>query len=53
MLGPSFIDISGYHGQIDSVAILPAVLALMVWERRPQPTRSVRAGLLIGLGGEP
>ncbi len=51
MLGPSFIDISGYHGQIDSVAILPAVLALMVWERKPQPTRSVRAGLLIGLGG--
>ena len=33
-LGPIFIAISGYHGQIDSVAFLPAVLALIVWEGR-------------------
>ena len=50
MLGPSFIAVSGYHGQIDSVAILPAVLALMVWERRSTSTRAVKAGLLLGLG---
>jgi hypothetical protein len=50
MLGPSFIAVSGYHGQIDSVAILPAVLALMMWERRSTSTRAVRAGLLLGLG---
>jgi Glycosyltransferase family 87 len=50
MLGPSFIAVSGYHGQIDSVAILPAVLALMLWERRATSTRAVKAGLLIGLG---
>jgi hypothetical protein len=50
MLGPSFIATSGYHGQIDSVAILPAALALMLWERRPRSTRAVEAGLLIGLG---
>jgi len=50
MLGPSFIAISGFHGQIDSVAILPGVLALMAWERRPDSTRAVNAGLLIGLG---
>jgi hypothetical protein len=50
MFGTSFIAVSGYHGQIDSVAILPAVLALMVWERRPPSSRAVEAGLLIGLG---
>jgi hypothetical protein len=49
MLGPSFIAVSGYHGQIDSVAILPAVLALMLWERGSS-NRSVKSGLLIGLG---
>lgn len=52
MLGPTFIATSGYHGQIDSVAILPAVLALIVWERRADhPTRAVEAGLLLGVGG--
>jgi hypothetical protein len=50
MLGPCFIAISGYHGQIDSVAILPAVLALMVWERTRARGRALEAGLLIGLG---
>jgi hypothetical protein len=50
MLGPCFIAISGYHGQIDSVAILPAVLALMVWERRAHSIRGVESGVLIGLG---
>ncbi len=50
MLGPSFIATSGYHGQIDSVAILPGVLAFMAWERRPRSTRAVDAGLLIGVG---
>jgi hypothetical protein len=50
MVGPVFIAISGYHGQIDSVAILPGVLALMVWERKPRPRRAVQSGLLIGLG---
>jgi hypothetical protein len=51
MLGPSFLATSAYHGQIDSVAILPAVVALMVWQRRPSPTRGIEAGLLIGVGG--
>ena len=48
-LGPSFIAISGYHGQIDSVAILPAVAALWVWEFSPPGRRALRAGLLVGL----
>jgi Glycosyltransferase family 87 len=50
MLGPSFIATSSYHGQLDSVTILPAVFALMLWERRPTSTRAVEAGLLIGVG---
>jgi hypothetical protein len=50
MLGPVFIAISGYHGQIDSVAILPGVLALIVWERRTGSGRALQSGLLLGLG---
>jgi hypothetical protein len=50
LLGPSFIAISGYHGQIDSAATLPAVVGLMVWERSSGPNRAVWAGLLIGVG---
>jgi hypothetical protein len=48
-LGPAFALISGYHGQIDAVAILPAVAALLVWERGG-PRRALVAGLLIGAG---
>jgi Glycosyltransferase family 87 len=50
MLGPSFIAISGYHGQIDSVAILPAAVGVIVWERSSGPHRALWAGLLIGVG---
>ena len=49
LLGPVFLAISGYHGQIDSVAILPAVAALYVWEEGGA-RRAVWAGLLIGAG---
>lgn len=48
-LGPSFILISGYHGQIDSVALLPAVAAVVVWQLGGEG-RAWQAGLLIGLG---
>ena len=50
MFGPSFLLVSGYHGQIDSLAILPVVAALLVWERGGEQ-RALWAGLLIGLGG--
>jgi hypothetical protein len=50
LIGPIFIATSSYHGQIDSVAILFAVLGLMAWERRPTSSRAWEAGLLIGLG---
>jgi hypothetical protein len=48
-LGPSFILISGYHGQIDACAILPALVAVIVW-RLGGEQRAWQAGLLIGLG---
>jgi hypothetical protein len=49
-IGPTFALISGYHGQIDSLAILPAVAAVAIWERAPEGRRALYAGLLIGLG---
>jgi hypothetical protein len=49
-LGPLFGIVSGWHGQFDSVAILPAVAALVVWERPGTPRRALVAGALIGLG---
>lgn len=49
-LGPVFFGVSAYQGQLDSVAILPALAAFVVW-RRDAPNRALHAGLLIGLGG--
>lgn len=36
-LGPSFIAISGYEGQIDALAMLPGVAAMYVWQRTADP----------------
>jgi hypothetical protein len=49
-LGPSFIAISGFHGQLDSVAILPAVGAVALWTRTDAAWRPYAAGALIGTG---
>ena len=49
-LGPVFVGVAGYQGQIDSVAVLPALAAFAVW-LRDGPNRALHAGLLIGLGG--
>jgi hypothetical protein len=49
-LGPSFFLISGYHGQIDSAAILPVVFALWLWDRlEPGVRRALVTGVLIGI----
>lgn len=48
-LGPIFVIVSGYHGQLDPVAILPALLAVVIWQLEG-PGRGWQAGLLIGLG---
>jgi hypothetical protein len=49
--GPVFIAISGYATQIDAVAILPALAALLVWERAGEGRRALLAGVLIGIAG--
>jgi len=50
-LGPSFIAISGYHGQLDAAAILPAVLAVWLWDLLPDgPRRGLICGALVGCG---
>ena len=50
-LGPSFVAISGYHGQLDSLAILPAVGAVYVWDMLPAGTRrGLVCGALVGCG---
>ena len=48
-LGPLFVLVAGYHGQIDSLAILPAVAAFVAWERGG-PRRGLVAGVLLGVG---
>jgi hypothetical protein len=48
-LGPSFVVISGFHGQIDPTAILPALVAVVLW-RLDVEHRAVAAGVLVGLG---
>jgi uncharacterized membrane protein len=50
LFGPVFFGVSAYQGQLDSVAILPALAALTVWQRDGE-RRALHAGLLIGLGG--
>src|SRR4051794_11702075 len=47
--GPAFFVVSGYHGQVDPVAILPALAALYLWETSGSRHRALQAGLLIGL----
>ena len=49
-LGPAFITVLGYHGQLDTLAILPAVAAVVLWGRLPSPRRALVAGVLIGIG---
>jgi hypothetical protein len=48
--GPSFVVSSAIEGQIDGVAILPAFVAVLVWERADPERRAVIAGVLIGAG---
>lgn len=51
VLGPVFVAVSGYHGQMDSLAILPCAVAVLVWERMDGERRALVAGALLGLGG--
>jgi hypothetical protein len=49
MLGPSFFLISGFHGQIDSLAGLAVLLSVVTWEAG-RASRGWRAGLILGVG---
>jgi Glycosyltransferase family 87 len=49
LLCPTIAVNSGYNSQIDSVAILPAAAALLVWERAAPERRALYAGALVGL----
>jgi uncharacterized membrane protein len=48
-IGPSFIVSSASEAQLDSVAILPAVVAVLLW-KHGGARRALWAGLLIGVG---
>jgi hypothetical protein len=50
LFGPVFLGVSAYQGQLDPVAILPALAALALWQHDGE-RRALHAGLLIGLGG--
>jgi hypothetical protein len=51
LLGPIFIGVAGHNGQLDPVAILPALAAYWVWTAREcDPRRALYAGALIGIG---
>lgn len=46
-LGPSFVALSGHHGQVDAVAVAPVVGAVILWGRSV-PRRWLWCGLLVG-----
>jgi len=48
--GPMFLLVSGYQGQIDGLAILPAAVAVWSWPTMRRPTRALVCGALIGVG---
>jgi uncharacterized membrane protein len=49
MLNPVMIATSAHYGQLDSLAILPALAGVMYWDAG-RPRRATVAGLLIGVG---
>lgn len=51
LLGPSFAIISGFHGQLDALSILPAALGFWCWTRLDPGQRALITGVLIGAGG--
>jgi hypothetical protein len=48
-LGPSFVISSASEAQLDAVAILPGVVAVLLWQRGGA-RRALWCGLLLGLG---
>ena len=48
--GPMFLAVSSYQGQIDTLAILPAAVAVLLWARERPAARALVCGSLIGVG---
>jgi len=48
--GPCFVATSAWHGQIDSLAILPALAATLIWQGHRTEQRALLSGALIGIG---
>jgi 4-amino-4-deoxy-L-arabinose transferase-like glycosyltransferase len=48
-LSPIFGAVAGIEGQVDSVALLPAVFAVLAWDAEIR-SRALLCGLLIGIG---
>jgi uncharacterized membrane protein len=51
MFGPLFISVSSVTGQLDGLAFVPVVLAMIVWRRRDGRSRALVSGLLLATGG--
>ena len=49
-LGPIGLLVTGAHGQVEPVQWLPAVLALVAWDRMEGDRRALVAGALVGVG---
>lgn len=47
-LGPCFFFVSAVHGQIDAVAWLPALAAVLLWDARSERPRALLTGLALG-----
>ena len=47
--GPLYLLISGWWGQLDALATLPALAAVIVWQRHRGTSRIVAAGVLVGV----
>jgi hypothetical protein len=51
LFGPLFVLESGWHGQIDLVAIAFALGGFLAWDRLAGDRRAIAAGLLLGTAG--
>ncbi len=49
-LGPVFVNVAGFNGQVDPAATLFALAAYWVWTRPGQRHRALLAGVLVGIG---
>ena len=49
LFNPALIAVTGIQGQVDPIQWVPAVAAIIAWERLPRGRRALAAGLLLGV----